>query len=175
MPDKLSGQRDTRFVAVEPTAAPSLTGGRYRYDFGDSAATTPLIKMYTLGHSFVPAPIHAGGLRYHGMAPLICHLRDLGVIEALAVPQVPVFEAAQLFADRGDRARAGARARRAGRLDEALRCKEAGESKVIAINLCGHGRFDMQAYRSFLDGQLVNYEYPQERITEALAELPPVG
>ena len=125
VPDKLSGERGTRFVAVEPTAAPSLTGGQYRYDFGDAAATTPLIKMYTLGHSFVPAPEPAHAVRVA--------------------------------------------------IDEALRCKEAGESKVIAINLCGHGHFDMQAYRSFLDGQLVNYEYPQERITEALAELPAVG
>ena len=176
VPDKLNGQRATRFVAVEPTAAPSLTGGQYRYDFGDSAATTPLIKMYTLGHSFVPAPIHAGGLRYHGMAPLICHLHDLGVIEALAVPQVPVFEAAQLFARTEGIVPAPepAHAVRVA-IDEALRCKEAGESKVIAFNLCGHGHFDMQAYRSFLDGQLVNYEYPQERITEALAELPSVG
>ena len=132
--------------------------------------------MYTLGHSFVPAPIHAGGLRYHGMAPLICHLYDLGVIEALAVPQVPVFEAAQLFARTEGIVPAPepAHAVRVA-IDEALRCKEAGESKVIAFNLCGHGHFDMQAYRSFLDGQLVNYEYPQERITEALAELPPVG
>ena len=125
VPDKLSGERGTRFVAVEPTAAPSLTGGQYRYDFGDAAATTPLIKMYTLGHSFVPAPAPAHAVRVA--------------------------------------------------IDEALRCKEAGESKVIAINLCGHGHFDMQAYRSFLDGQLANYEYPQERITEALAELPAVG
>ena len=125
VPDKLSGERGTRFVAVEPTAAPSLTGGQYRYDFGDAAATTPLIKMYTLGHSFVPAPEPAHAVRVA--------------------------------------------------IDEALRCKEAGESKVIAINLCGHGHFDMQAYRSFLDGQLANYEYPQERITEALAELPAVG
>ena len=176
VPDRLSGAHDTRFLAVEPQAAPSLTGGQYRYDFGDAAATTPLIKMYTLGHSFVPAPIHAGGLRYHGMAPLICHLYDLGLIEAQAVPQIPVFEAARLFARTEGIVPAPepAHAVRVA-IDEALKCKEAGESKVIAINLCGHGHFDMQAYRSFLDGQLINYEYPQERITEALAELPAVG
>ena len=118
--------------------------------------------MYTLGHSFAPAPIHAGGLRYHGMAPLICHLNDLGVIEAQAVPQVPVFEAAQLFARTEGIVPAPepAHAVRVA-IDEALRCKEAGESKVIAFNLCGHGHFDLQAYRSFQDGQLVNYEYPQ--------------
>ena len=176
VPAKLSGARATRFVAVEPQAAPSLTGGQYRYDFGDAAATTPLIKMYTLGHSFIPAPIHAGGLRYHGMAPLICHLCDLGLIEGRAVPQVPVFEAAQLFARTEGIVPAPepAHAIRVA-IDEALRCKESGRKKVIAFNLCGHGHFDMQAYRAFLDGKLVNYEYPREQIAAALAELPAVG
>ena len=176
VPAKLSGARATRFVAVEPQAAPSLTGGQYRYDFGDAAATTPLIKMYTLGHSFVPAPIHSGGLRYHGMAPLVCHLHDLGLIEARAVAQVPVFEAARLFTRTEGIVPAPEPAHAIHvAVEEALRCKETGEPKVIAFNLCGHGHFDMQAYRAFLDGQLVNYEYPQARIDAALAELPTVG
>lgn len=174
--DKLANGKETRFVAVEPTASPSLTKGEYVYDFGDTAMTTPLIKMYTLGHSFIPAPIHAGGLRYHGMAPIICHLYDLGMIEAVAVPQVPTFDAAVQFA-RAEGIIPAPEPSHAIRvaIDEALKCKETGETKVIAFNLCGHGHFDMSAYDEFLAGRLVNYEYPEDKIREAIAGLPQIG
>ena len=172
---KISGERDTRFVAVEPAAAPSLTAGRYTYDFGDEAATTPLIRMHTLGHGFVPAPIHAGGLRYHGMAPIVSHLYELGLIEAVAVHQIPVFDAAQLFTRTEGivPAPAPSHALRVA-IDEALRCNESGESKVIAFNLCDHGHFDMKAYRSYLDGELVNYEHTEEKIAAALEGVPAI-
>ncbi|HUW95105.1 MAG TPA: TrpB-like pyridoxal-phosphate dependent enzyme, partial [Anaerolineae bacterium] len=160
---------------VEPMASPSVTKGLYRYDFGDAAETTPLLKMYTLGHSFIPAPIHAGGLRYHGMAPLICHLNDLGIMETRAVHQVPVFEAAVSFA-RAEGIIPAPEPSHAIKvtMDEALRCKETGEEKAIVFNLCGHGHFDMAAYDTFFAGQLVNYEYPAEKVEAALAELPEV-
>ena len=174
--DKLVDGRPTRIVAVEPTAAPSLTKGRYVYDFGDTAMTTPLIKMYTLGHSFIPAPVHAGGLRYHGMAPIVCHLYDTGVIEAAAVPQNPVFEAAVTFAKAEGilPAPEPAHAIRVA-IDEALRCKEAGEERTIVFNLCGHGHFDMAAYDEYLAHRLPDYEYPAEEVERALAEIPGVG
>jgi len=170
---ELKNGRGTRFIAVEPTAAPSLTKGKYIYDFGDSAATLPLVKMYTLGHSFIPAPIHAGGLRYHGMAPIVCYLYDTKVIEAVAVPQNPVFEAALQFANTEGiiPAPEPAHAIRVA-IDEALKCKESGEKKVIAFNLCGHGHFDMGAYDSYLQGKLDDYEYPAAAVTEALKQVP---
>ncbi len=173
--EKLTNGKDTRIVAVEPTACPSLTKGEYVYDFGDTAMTTPLIKMYTLGHSFIPAPIHAGGLRYHGMAPIVCHLYDLGIIEAVAVPQNPVFEAAVTFA-RAEGIIPGPEPAHAVRaaIDEALKCKETGEDKVIAFNLSGHGHFDMKAYEDYFAGILPDYEYPEEEVERALAELPQV-
>jgi len=171
--DQFKNGSDIRFVAVEPTAAPSLTKGLYKYDFGDAAATIPLVKMYTLGHSFIPAPIHAGGLRYHGMAPIICALYDTGVIEAVAVHQNPVFEAAVQFARTEGifPAPEPAHAIRVA-IDEALKAKESGEEKVIAFNLCGHGHFDMAAYDSYLQGQLEDYEYPEEEVEKALAQVP---
>ncbi len=170
---ELKNGRGIRFIAVEPTAAPSLTKGRYIYDFGDSAATTPLVKMYTLGHSFIPAPIHAGGLRYHGMAPIVCYLYDTKVIEAVAVPQNPVFEAAMQFANTEGifPAPEPAHAIRVA-IDEALKCKQSGEKKVIAFNLCGHGHFDMGAYESYRAGKLDNYEYPSAAVEEALKMVP---
>ena len=170
---ELKNGRGIRFIAVEPTAAPSLTKGKYIYDFGDSAATLPLVKMYTLGHSFIPAPIHAGGLRYHGMAPIVCYLYDTKVIEAVAVPQNPVFEAALQFANTEGiiPAPEPAHAIRVA-IDEALKCKESGEKKVIAFNLCGHGHFDMGAYDSYLQGKLDDYEYPAAAVTEALKQVP---
>jgi tryptophan synthase beta chain len=175
--DKLGGKRkDLRVIAVEPQACPSLTKGSYVYDFGDTGQTTPLIKMYTLGHSFIPAPIHSGGLRYHGMAPLICALYDQKVIEAVAVHQTPTFEAALTFA-RTEGFLPAPEAAHAIRvvIDEALRCKQAGQRKVIAFNFCGHGHFDLSAYERYLSGKLEDYEYPAEKVKEALAELPKVS
>jgi tryptophan synthase beta chain len=174
--DKLSGAAPhLRIIAVEPTACPSLTKGRYVYDFGDTAGMTPLMKMYTLGHSFVPAPIHAGGLRYHGMAPLICVLFDHKVIEALAVPQNPVFEAALTFA-RTEGILPAPEPSHAIRvvIDEAIRCRERGERKTIAFVLCGHGYFDLASYERYLAGQLEDLELPQSAIDEALSLVPKV-
>lgn len=165
--------KGTRIVAVEPAACPTLTKGKYVYDFGDTAATTPLIKMHTLGHSFVPAPVHAGGLRYHGMAPIVSALHDQGLIDAIAVPQNPVFDAAVTFA-RAEGIVPAPEAAHAIRctIDEALRCKEAGESKVIAFNLSGHGHFDMGAYDDYFADKLPDFEYSDADVERALAELP---
>ncbi len=173
MRDRLAGKTKTRFVAVEPAACPSLTKGEYRYDFGDTAAMTPLVKMHTLGHTFVPAGIHAGGLRYHGMAPLICELYDQGFIEARAYHQNPVFEAAVRFARTEGiiPAPESAHAVRAA-IDEALAAKEAGEKRVILFNLSGHGHFDLAAYDQYLSGKLEDYEYPEEKVREAMKAVP---
>ncbi|HYL81161.1 MAG TPA: TrpB-like pyridoxal phosphate-dependent enzyme [Candidatus Acidoferrum sp.] len=174
--DKLSGKaKGLRILAVEPTACPSLTKGKYLYDFGDTAGTTPLMKMYTLGHSFIPAPIHAGGLRYHGMAPLVCVLYDQKIIEAVAVPQNPVFEAALAFA-RTEGIIPAPEPSHAIRvvIDEAVRCRERGEAKVIGFVLCGHGHFDLASYERYLAGQLPDYELPQSAIDAALSLVPRV-
>lgn len=171
--ENLTGGKKARIVAVEPMASPSLTRGQYVYDFGDTAGSTPLMKMYTLGHSFLPAPIHAGGLRYHGMAPIICHLLELKQIEAVAYHQNPVFEAAVTFA-RAEGiipAPETAHAIKAA-VDEALKCKESGEKKVICFNFSGHGHFDMSAYEDYFAGKLQDYEYPEEAVKKALSELP---
>jgi tryptophan synthase beta chain len=174
--DKLAGRAEAlQIIAVEPTACPSLTKGRYLYDFGDTAGTTPLLKMYTLGHSFVPAPIHAGGLRYHGMAPLVCVLYDHGTIQAVAVPQTPVFSAAVQFAQTEGIVPAPepAHAIRVV-IDEAIRCRERGERKTIAFVLCGHGHFDLGSYERYLHGGLEDYELPQSEIDRALSLVPQV-
>jgi tryptophan synthase beta chain len=174
--DKLAGAKPRlRIIAVEPTACPSLTKGRYVYDFGDTVGLTPLVKMYTLGHTFVPAPLHAGGLRYHGMAPLVCKLYDEGVIEAVAVPQLATFAAALQFARTEGiiPAPESAHAIRVA-IDEALRCKEQGERRTILFNLSGHGHFDLAAYEAYLAGRLQDYEYPAEKVSEALQHLPQV-
>ncbi len=165
----------TRFVAVEPTAAPTLTKGVYTYDYGDTAQMAPIVKMHTLGHDFVPPPIHAGGLRYHGMAPSVCALYDAGHIEAIAVPQRATFEAAVLFARTQGIVPApeSAHAVRAA-IDEALDAKAKGEPRVILFNLSGHGHFDLAAYEAYLQGSLQDYEYPEEAIRESLAHLPRV-
>ena len=170
--EHLAGKK-TRFIAVEPEAAPSITRGEYTYDFGDTAELTPLVKMFTLGHSFVPAPIHAGGLRYHGMAPLISLLAEQGIIEARALHQTPVFQAAVQFAKTEGIVPAPepSHAIKAA-IDEALVCKESGEAKTILFNLCGHGHFDMSAYDSRLAGKLEDYAYPQEAVAAALAGVP---
>ena len=172
--DKLDG-RDIRFIAVEPEAAPTITRGRYTYDFGDTSELTPLVKMYTLGHTFVPPRIHAGGLRYHGMAPLISQLCDEGIIEARAEHQNGVFAAAVQFAKAEGIIPAPEPSHAVKvAIDEALKCKETGESKNILFNLCGHGYFDMSAYDSYLAGRLEDYSYPREEVEAALAGLPEV-
>ncbi|NOZ48489.1 MAG: TrpB-like pyridoxal phosphate-dependent enzyme [Chloroflexi bacterium] len=174
--ENLVNNRKTRFVAVEPMASPSLTKGRYVYDFGDTMQMTPMMKMYTLGHSFIPAPIHAGGLRYHGMSPIVCHLYDLGLIEAVAVHQTAVFEAAVTFA-RSEGIIPAPESAHAIRttIDEALKCKESGEEKVIIFNLSGHGHFDMAAYDAYFSGQLHDYEYPSAAVEKALSQLPQIA
>ncbi|MGH2610774.1 MAG: TrpB-like pyridoxal phosphate-dependent enzyme, partial [Tepidiformaceae bacterium] len=172
---KLDGQRNTRFLAVEPASCPSLTKGEYRYDFGDTAGMTPLMKMYTLGHTFMPPGIHAGGLRYHAMAPMLCHLFSEGYIEARAYSQNPCFEAATLFARTEGiiPAPESSHAIR-GAIDEALAAKEAGEERNILFNLSGHGLLDLQAYDDYLAGKLIDDEYPVEKVKEAMADLPVV-
>ncbi len=173
--DKITQGKAYRVIAVEPTAAPSLTKGLYTYDFGDTAQMTPLIKMYTLGHTFMPPPIHAGGLRYHGMAAQVCALYDKGLIEARAVPQTAVFEAAVHFARHEGIVPApeSAHAVRVA-MEEALKARERGEKVVIAFNLSGHGHFDLAAYDAYLAGQLEDYDYPEEQVREALKHLPQI-
>jgi tryptophan synthase beta chain len=168
------GQR-TRLVAVEPRATPSLTKGKYTFDYGDTARMAPVVKMHTLGHNFVPPPIHAGGLRYHGMAPSICALYDAGYLEAVAVPQLATFEAAIQFARSEGIVPApeSAHAIRAA-IDEALDARQKGEKRVILFNLSGHGNFDMAAYQAYFEGRLEDYDYPTEAIQAALADLPQV-
>jgi tryptophan synthase beta chain len=168
------GQR-TRLVAVEPTATPSLTKGTYTFDYGDTAQMAPIVKMFTLGHTFMPAGIHAGGLRYHGMSPSVSALYDAGYIEAVAVAQIGTFEAAVQFtkAEGIIPAPESAHAIRVA-IDEALDAKQKGEKRVILFNLSGHGHFDMTAYQSYLNGELVDYEYPAYAIQEAMKDLPKV-
>jgi tryptophan synthase beta chain len=174
VPDKLKGQ-EMRIIAVEPTACPTLTKGAYAYDFGDTAGLTPLILMYTLGHSFVPPGIHAGGLRYHGDAPLMCLLVHDKVIEARAYHQNPVFEAAQLFAQSEGYVPAPETAHcLKAVVDEAIICRETNTPKVIVVNFSGHGHFDLAAYDAFLEGKLEDFEYPEEMVKQALKELPQV-
>src|SRR5947209_7811484 len=174
--EKLRQGRRTRIIAVEPDACPSLTRGTYAYDFGDTVGLTPLVKMHTLGHGFVPPAIHAGGLRYHGAAPLLSQLVDDGIIEAIAHPQNGVFDAAIQFARTEGIVPApeSAHAIRAT-VDEAIRAREAGERRVILFNLSGHGHFDMSAYDAYLAGALQDYTYPAEAIRQALTELPKVA
>ena len=173
---KLRGERNVRVVAVEPAACPSMTKGKYAYDFGDTAHLTPLTKMYTLGNSFVPSGIHAGGLRYHGMAPMVSHLLDLGQIEPIAVQQLETFAAGMQFArSEGIIPAPESNHAVAGAIREALRCKEEGVSQTILFNLSGHGHFDMQAYTDYQAGKLKDFEYSDEEVAAALADLPQVG
>jgi tryptophan synthase beta chain len=173
--ENLKNGRRTRLLAVEPTAAPSLTKGVYTFDYGDSARMAPIVKMHTLGHSFVPPSIHAGGLRYHGMAPSLCAFYAAGFIEAVAVPQKATFEAAIQFARAEGIVPApeSAHAIRAA-IDEALDAKAKGERRVILFNLSGHGNFDMGAYEAYLGGKLEDYEYPAEAVQAAMQDLPKV-
>ncbi len=169
-----SGQR-TRLLAVEPTATPSLTKGLYAFDYGDSACMAPVVKMHTLGHDFIPAAIHAGGLRYHGMAPQLSALYDAGLIEAVAVQQTAVFEAALLFT-RSEGilpAPESAHAIRSA-IDEALEAKRTGEKKVILFNLSGHGHFDLSAYNRYNSGELEDYDYPTEAIEHVRRHIPAI-
>ena len=174
--DKIDGTKPgLRIICVEPMSTPTITKGPYAYDFGDSAELTPLIKMYTLGHGFIPPPIHAGGLRYHGMASIICHLYKLGFVEARAEHQLATFKAGITFArtegiisaPEPDHCLKVA-------IDEALKCRESGEAKTILIAHSGHGHVDMAAYDAYLSGKLKDYEYPKEKIEEALKKLPKV-
>jgi pyridoxal-phosphate dependent TrpB-like enzyme len=173
--DKAAGKK-VRLVAAEPTSCPSLTKGVYAYDFGDVSGYTPLMKMYTLGHDFMPPSIHAGGLRYHGDSPLVCQLYHEGLIEAVAVPQIATFEAGVQFA-RAEGIIPAPESCHAIRacIDEALRCKQTGEKKTLFFNLSGHGHFDMAAYDKYFAGELVDYEYPAEAVQEALKRLPKVA
>ena len=174
--ENLRNGKKTTIIAAEPAASPSLTRGAYAFDYGDTAKMAPVVKMHTLGHSFVPPAIHAGGLRYHGMSPQVSALVNNGDVQARAVPQLETFQAAITFlrsegiipAPESTHAIAVA-------LQEARQCTETGEKKVIAFNLSGHGHFDMAAYDAYLKGQLVDYEYPAEAIAEAMTQLPQVG
>ncbi|HHV81030.1 MAG: TrpB-like pyridoxal phosphate-dependent enzyme [Dictyoglomi bacterium] len=169
---RLQGE-DIRFIAVEPSSCPRLTKGQYRYDYGDVAGLTPLLMMYTLGHTFMPPSLHAGGLRYHGMAPIISLLARKGIIEAKSYNQNPVFESAVLFAKTEGIIPAPETAHAIKAVvDEAIRCRETGEEKCILFNFSGHGHFDLSAYEAYLSGKLIDYEYPEEKILEALRDLP---
>jgi tryptophan synthase beta chain len=172
--DKVTGNapKETKFIATEATACPKVTKGEYVYDHGDTAGITPLVPMHTLGHDFIPAPIHAGGLRYHGIAPTISVLRAENQLEARAYNQIEVFDAAKLFIETEGIIPAPEPAHAIkGVIDEALKCKKTGEEKTIAFVLCGHGHFDMAAYDSYLSGNLLPYEYPAEKVAAAMQKL----
>ena len=173
---QLRGGKKRRIVAVEPAACPSLTRGKYAYDFGDTAHMTPLVKMHTLGSTFTPPGFHAGGLRYHGMAPLVSHLLELDLIEARAYHQKTVFDAGVQFA-RAEGIVPAPEANHAvkGAIDEALRCKAEGKSRTILFNLCGHGHFDMSAYQAYFADKLVDQHYDEAELAMALAGLPSVA
>jgi tryptophan synthase beta chain len=174
--EKLAGRMDPVIRAVEPASCPSLTRGVYAYDYGDTAGFTPLLKMHTLGHDFVPDPIHAGGLRYHGMSPLISHVYELGLMEAISVAQTECFDAAVTFArSEGIVPAPEPTHALAACIREALACKASGEEKVILTALCGHGHFDMAAYDAYLGGRLVDEEVGDERFADPLTRLPQVG
>ena len=172
---QLRGGQKMRIVAVEPAACPSLTRGQYAYDFGDTAHLTPLTKMHTLGSTFTPPGFHAGGLRYHGMAPLVSHIKQLGLIEAVAYHQTTCFEAGVLFA-RAEGILPAPEANHAvkGAIEEALKCKAEGKSRTILFNLCGHGHFDMQAYIDYFGGKLQDLNYDEAELAMALSGLPSV-
>lgn len=170
---QLRGGKGVRIVAVEPAACPSLTRGKYAYDFGDTGHLTPLVKMHTLGSTFVPPGFHSGGLRYHGMAPLVSHIMELGLIEAKAYHQSKVFDAGVEFA-RAEGILPAPEANHAvkGAIDEAIRCREEGRSEAILLHLCGHGHFDMQAYIDYFGGKLKDLDYDESELAMALAGLP---
>lgn len=171
--DKIKNNSDVEIIGVEPASCPTLTKGAYAYDFGDTAGMTPAVLMYTLGHTFEPPGIHAGGLRYHGDAPLLCNMVKEGLISARSYTQNPVFEAAALFARTEGIIPAPETSHAVkGFIDEALKCKETGEEKCIVCSFSGHGHFDLAAYDDFLHGRLTDHEYPEEMIKDALKDLP---
>ncbi|MBO6103315.1 MAG: TrpB-like pyridoxal phosphate-dependent enzyme, partial [Opitutales bacterium] len=171
--EKLRGGRNVEILGVEPAACPSLTKGKYAYDFGDTAGTTPLLKMYTLGSRFIPPAVHAGGLRYHGMAPQISNVLKQGYMKARTVQQLDVFRDAVLFARAEGIAPAPESSHAiSAAMDEARKCKQTGESKAILFNLSGHGHLDMSAYMEYFEGRLKNYEYQEKEIAMALSFLP---
>jgi len=173
--EKLAGKMNPVIRAVEPASCPSLTRGVYAYDFGDTAGMTPLMKMHTLGHDFIPDPIHAGGLRYHGMAPLISHVYELGLMEAVAIGQTECFGAAIQFARTEGIVPAPEPTHAlAACIREALACKESGEEKVILTALCGHGHFDLASYEAYLDGRMTDEAVSDERFAAGLATVPSV-
>ena len=173
--DKIVEGKEITITGVEPRACPTLTRGLYHYDFGDTAGTTPLLLMHTLGHDFIPPPLHAGGLRYHGVAPSISHLHKLGLIQARAHHQTECFDASLSFA-RAEGHLVAPETSHAVKeaYDEALRCRESGEPRVIAFNASGHGHFDMGSYEKYFAGDLTDYDYPEEKVQEALARLPDI-
>ncbi|MGI8625316.1 MAG: TrpB-like pyridoxal phosphate-dependent enzyme [Geodermatophilaceae bacterium] len=171
--EKMAGKMNPIIRCVEPAACPSLTRGEYRYDFGDAIGMTPLLKMHTLGHGFIPDPIHAGGLRYHGMSPLVSHIYDLGLAEAEAIGQLECFTAALTFArTQGIVPAPEPTHALAAAIREATRCKESGESRVILTALCGHGHLDMGAYEAFLSGAMSDLDFPEEQLREAMSQVP---
>jgi len=174
--EKLAGKIAPRLIAAEPASCPSLTRGEYRYDFGDTAGMTPLMKMHTLGHDFIPDPIHAGGLRYHGMAPLISHIYEEGMLEAVSVPQTECFQAAVLFARTEGIVPAPEPTHAiALAIREALKAKETGEETIILTALCGHGHFDLAAYDTYLRGSMVDENFDEARLQAALKTIPVVA
>ena len=173
MREKMAGKIDPVIRAVEPAACPSLTRGTYAYDFGDTAGMTPLMKMHTLGHDFIPDDIHAGGLRYHGMSPLISHIYELGMMEAIAIGQTECFDAGVQFARTEGIVPAPEPTHAlAATVREALACKESGEEKVLLTALCGHGLLDMAAYDRYFSGEMIDYDYPEEKVADSLTRLP---
>ncbi|HKJ11179.1 MAG TPA: TrpB-like pyridoxal phosphate-dependent enzyme [Ornithinimicrobium sp.] len=174
--EKLTGGMSPEIRCVEPAACPTLTQGEYRYDFGDTAGMTPLMKMHTLGHDFIPEPIHAGGLRYHGMSPLVSHLYEQGLVSAASIPQTECFSAALQFAQAEGIVPAPEPTHAlAAAIREARACKESGEEKVILTALCGHGHLDLASYEQFLSGEMVDLELPQSRIDEAMTSVPVIA
>ena len=174
--EKMAGRMNPTIRCVEPAACPSLTKGEYRYDFGDTAGMTPLMKMHTLGHSFIPDPIHAGGLRYHGMSPLVSHIYELGLVDAISIPQLECFNAAVLFARNEGIVPAPEPTHAiAAAIREALACKETGEEKVILTALCGHGHLDLASYQQYLAGEMVDLDLSDEAVAAAMQQVPVIN
>ncbi len=174
--EKMAGRMNPTIRCVEPAACPSLTKGEYRYDFGDTMGMTPLVKMHTLGHDFIPDPIHAGGLRYHGMSPLVSHIYEEGLVEAESIHQNECFDAAIAFAKTEGIVPAPEPTHAiAAAIREAHRAKESGEETVILTALCGHGHFDLKSYETYLAGELVDYDYPEEKVRAAMENVPVIA
>jgi tryptophan synthase beta chain len=174
--EKMAGRMNPTIRCVEPAACPSLTKGEYRYDFGDTMGMTPLVKMHTLGHDFIPDPIHAGGLRYHGMSPLVSHIYEQGLVEAQSIHQNECFDAAVMFAKTEGIVPAPEPTHAiAAAIREAKRAKESGEETVILTALCGHGHFDLKSYEAYLAGELIDYDYPEEKVAAAMENVPVIA